>query len=91
MDRRVSTTGHNIILLRHFALKALSDVLPNSKGDNEAFLSPTSPFNVVPLFELPVGNNIHSNTEWRKGGVLIVLFSEVTPFEDNVSKNCYQL
>ena len=44
-------------LLRHFAVKALSDVLPTSKGDNEAFLSPFPPFNVVPLFELPVRNN----------------------------------
>ena len=43
---------------------------------------------VVLLFKLPVGNNKHPNFEWRGGGgggVWIVLFSEVTPFEDKVS------
>ena len=43
---------------------------------------------VVLLFKLPVGNNKHPNFEWRGGGgegVWIVLFCEVTPFEDKVS------
>ena len=34
--------------------------MPTSKGKNEAFPSPLPlPCNVVPLFELPVGNNKH--------------------------------
>ena len=43
---------------------------------------------VVLLINLPVGNNKQPNFEWRGGGgggVWIVLFYEVTPFEDKVS------
>ena len=36
----------------------------------------------MPLFELPVENNEHPNFEYRAG---IFLFSEVIPFEDNLS------
>ena len=72
-------------------LKSLSDLL---KGSNKAFPPlpsppppPPSPCNVVPLCELPLGNNNLPDFELREGGRLwIVLFSEVTPFEDNVSK-----
>ena len=50
------------------------------------FSSPSPPCNVVPLFELPIENNKHPNFEWRGGGgVWILLFSEVTLFEHNVS------
>ena len=43
---------------------------------------------VVLLIKLPVGNNKQPNFEWRGGGgggVWIVLFYEVTSFEDKVS------
>ena len=40
----------------------------------------------MPLFELPIENNKQPNFEWRgAGGVWILLFSEVTVFEYNVS------
>ena len=40
----------------------------------------------MPLFQLPVENNKYLNFEWRgRGGVWILLFSEVTLFEYNVS------
>jgi len=46
----------------------------------------SSPCNVVPLFKLPVENNKHPNFELRGGGGMwVVLFSEVTLFEYNVS------
>ena len=48
--------------------KGLSYVSLTSKGENKAFLPPSSPSNVVPLFELPVENNEHPNFEWREGG-----------------------
>ena len=51
--------------LRYFALKGLSDVLLNSKGGNNAFPSPSPPYNVTPLFELAIENNKHLNFEWR--------------------------
>ena len=54
-------------------LKGLCDVLPTSKGENEAFPPPTSPSNVVPLYKL------------ERGDSQIVLFSEINPFEDSVS------
>ena len=59
--------------------------LPTYRGENEAFSPPLPPRNVMPLFELPVENNKYPNFEWRRRGVWIVLFSEVTPFEDNFS------
>ena len=71
-------------LLRHFVLKGLSDVFLTSKGENEALPPPSPQSNVVPLFELPIENNKHPNFEWW-GGVWILLFSEVTLFEYNVS------
>ena len=72
--------------MRHFARKGLFDVLPILKGENEPFPLPFPPCNVVPLFELPVENNKYLNFEWRgRGGVWILLFSEVTLFEYNVS------
>ena len=70
--------------LRHFALKGLFDVFLTSKGEKRALPPPSPPYNVVPLFELPLENNKHPNFEWR-GGVWILLFSEVTLFEYNVS------
>ena len=66
------------------ALKGLSDISLTSKGENKALPPPSPPYNVVPLFELPIENNKHLNLEWR-GGVWILLFSEVTLFEYNVS------
>ena len=66
--------------------KGVSDVLLTSKGENKAFPPPSPPCNVVPLFELPIENNKHPNFEWRRGGrVWILLLSEVTLFEYNVS------
>ena len=57
----------------------------NLKKEN-AFPSPPPSSNVVLLFELPAQNNKHPNFEWKGGeGLWIVLFSEVTLFEDNVS------
>ena len=56
------------------------------KGENKAFPPLPPPCNVVSLFELSVGNTKQPNFEWRGWrGVWIVLFSEVTPFADNVS------
>ena len=50
------------------------------------FPSPPSPCNLVVLFELPVGNNKHpTSNEGDGGGVWIVLFFDVTPFEVSVS------
>ena len=70
--------------LRHFALKGLFDVLLTSKGKNIAFPPPSPPCNVAPLFELPIENN-KTPQLWDRGGVWILLFSEVTLFEYNVS------
>ena len=57
-----------------------------SKGENKAFSPPSPPCNVVLLFKLPIENHKHPNFEWRGGGgVWILLFSEVTLFECNVS------
>ena len=61
-------------------LKGLSDVLQTSIGENIAFPPPSPPCNVVPLFELTYRNTPTLNKE-----VWIALFSEVTPFEYNVS------
>ena len=72
--------------LRHFAKMGLFDILMTSKGENKAFPPPSPPCNVVPLFKLPIENHKHPNFEWRGGGgVWILLFSEVTLFECNVS------
>ena len=46
----------------------LFDVLLTSKGGNIAFLPPSSPCNVVPMFELPIENSKHPNFEWRGHG-----------------------
>ena len=54
--------------LRHLALKGLSDIFLTSKEKNIAFPPPSPPFNVVPLFELPLENNKHPNFEWRGQG-----------------------
>ena len=71
--------------LRHIALKGLFNVFLTSKREKIALSPPPSPpYNVVPLFELPLENNKHPNFEWR-AGVWILLFSEVTLFEYNVS------
>ena len=61
-------------------VETLSDVLQTSKGENIAFPPPSPPCNVVPLFELTYRNTPTLNKE-----VWIALFSEVTPFEYNVS------
>ena len=54
--------------LRHLALKGLFGVFLASKEENIAFPSTSPPFNAVPLFELPLENNKHSNLEWRGQG-----------------------
>ena len=54
--------------LRHLALKGLFDIFLTSKEENIAFPPPSAPFNVVPLFELPLENNKHPNFEWRGQG-----------------------
>ena len=54
--------------LRHLALKVLFDVFRTSKGKKIAFPPPSSPCNVVPLFELPLENKKHPNFEWRGEG-----------------------
>ena len=45
-----------------------SYVLLTSKVGNIAFPPPSSPWNVVPMFELPKGNNKHPNFEQRGQG-----------------------
>ena len=37
----------------------------DSKGENNAFPSPPPPYNVVPLFELPIENNKHPRGQGR--------------------------
>ena len=54
--------------LRRFTLKGLFDIFLTSKEENIAFPPPSPPFNVVPLFELPLENNKHPNFEWRGQG-----------------------
>ena len=54
--------------LRHLALKGLFDVFLTSKEENTVFPPPSPPFNVVPLFELPLENNKHPNFERRGQG-----------------------
>ena len=70
---------------RHFALKGFFfDVFLASKEENIAFPPPSSPCNVVPMLEPPLENNKHPNFEWRgqgRGGVWILMLSEVTLFE----------
>jgi len=69
----------NYMLLRNSALKGLTDVLLTSTGKKVAFPPPSPPYNVVPLFELPVENtNTPTLNGGEGGGVWIVLFSEVT-------------
>ena len=72
------------------AVKGLSDVSLTSKGENKAFPPPSPPYNVVPLFELPIENNKHLNLEWR-GGVWILLFSEVTLLSTMSQQFCRRL
>ena len=47
------------------ALNLLFDVFRTSKGEKIAFPPPSGPYNVVPLFELPLENKKHPNFEWR--------------------------
>ena len=54
--------------LRHFALNGLFDVFRTSEGEEIAFPPPSPPCNVVPLFELPLENKKHPNSEWRGQG-----------------------
>ena len=54
--------------LRHFVLKELFDVFLTSREEKIAPCPPSPPYNVVPLFELPLENNKHSNFEWRGQG-----------------------
>ena len=69
--------------LRHFALNW---AIFFSKGGNIAFPPPSPPCNIVPMFELPTENNKHPIFEWRgRGGMRILLLSEVTLFEYDVS------
>ena len=56
-----------------------------SKGENIAFPPPSPPCNVVPLFELPV--DTPSLNGGDRGGVWILLVSEVTVFEYNICLN----
>ena len=60
-------------------LKGLCDVLPTSKGENEAFPPPTSPSNVVPLYKL------------ERGDSQIVLFSEITHLRIVSHQFCHRL
>ena len=70
--------------LRHFAL---FDVFRTSKGEKIAFPLPSPPYNVVPLYELPLENKKHPNFKWREQGRGVDSYvSEVTLFEYNVSK-----
>lgn len=68
--------------LRHFAPKDLSDVLPTSKGEHEAFPSPPPPWNVGP--SCSSYQNEPTNTPTLNGGGRGVgcFFFEVTPFEE---------
>ena len=80
--------------LRHFALKALFDIFSDVEGENNySFPPPPSPpCNVVPLFELPLEiTNPPTLNGGDRGGVWILLFSEVTLFEYNASTICRRL
>ena len=69
--------------LRHFALNW---AIFFSEGGNIAFPPPSPICNIVPMFELPTENNKHPIFEWRgRGGMRILLLSEVTLFEYHVS------
>ena len=61
----------------------LSGISPKLKGENKDS-SPYPPFNVVPLFELPVENNEHLYIEWRGGGW--ILFSLKLPYLSTMSQ-----
>ena len=83
MTRNNITNNRWQNLLRHFTpnwLKGLSDILQTSKGENIGFRPPSPPCNAVPLFETTYRNTPTLNKE-----VWIAFFSEVTPFEYNVS------
>ena len=72
--------------LRHFALNWPFLRFTDFKMWKYSFSSPSPLCNVVPLFKRPIKNNKHSNFDWRDmGGIWILLFSEVTLFEYNVS------
>ena len=74
--------------MRHFALQGLFDILLTSEKGDIAFPPPSPPYNVVPLFELPLENDKHPNFEWREQGRDVdSFFSEVTLIEYNVSVN----
>ena len=62
------------------------DVFRTSKREKITFPPPSPPFNVVPLFELPLEDKKHPNFEWRGQGRGVDSYvSEVTLFEYNVS------
>ena len=80
MTRKNITSNRWQNLLRHFTPKGAKGPLKTSKGENIAFPPPSPPCNVVPLFKPTYRNTPTLNKE-----VWIALFSEVTPFEYNVS------
>ena len=65
----------------------LSDVLLTSKGENKAFPPPSPPCHVVQMFlSYPwKTTNTPSLNGGERGGVWILLFSDVTLFEYNAS------
>ena len=73
--------------LRHFALElGFFTFYWLQKEKKIAFLPPSPPCNVLPMFELPKEKtNTPVLNGGDRGGVRIVLFSEVTLFECNVS------
>ena len=79
MPCNLCKTSYNVLMHSHVIILEL-------KFWGEFRFPPSHPGNVVPLFELPLENNKHPNFEWRgRGGVWILMFSEVTLFEYNVS------
>ena len=65
----------------------LFDIFSDLEGENNySFPPPSPPCSVVPLFELPLEiTNPPTLNGGDRGGVWILLFSEVTLFEYNVS------
>ena len=76
-----SPTSH---VIRPFAQKWA--FLRYFKRRKYRFSSPVPSMQSVPMFELPKENNKHPNFEGGvRGGKRVLLFSEVTLFENNVS------
>ena len=65
------------------ALEGLCDVLPTSKGENEAFPPPPPPSNVVSLYTIPVTDTPTLIGGKGRGASCFVLWNK--PFEDSVS------